>query len=121
MIRAGKILLVIGVLLGTFSAVIPFTEILIKDTANILYNRGMLLGFMLSAFGGVLITWKDKRPYISSMLFGLSSGIFGELSISSYNLLCDACIATFYYFLVTFIVSFSAFIVVLILRLCSKQ
>jgi hypothetical protein len=112
----GMIILAIGIILGTFSAVIPFAEIGSRETWNILYNRGMLLGFMFASLGGAMILW--HKIYYSSLLIGLASGILGELLISSYNLVCDGCIETYFYFLATFIVSFLLMIIILILRIC---
>lgn len=110
-----EILIVIGFFVGIFSALIPFTNYFTKEVENIIYFRGILLGFFLASYSSAVLL--KEKVTVSSLIGGLSSGIFSLLITSTYNLICDTCIRTQIYFSLTFIITFSGFLTILIIRL----
>ena len=113
--KTGLILIPLGLFIILFSAIIPYSDIWGNIIENRIYFRGILLGGLITSIGCAAITRENK--IVSSLMISLGGGFFALLFMSTYNLICDTCISTYWYFLVTFIVSLGGFIIILIWRL----
>jgi hypothetical protein len=117
MSNISKILTISGLLLGIFSALAPFMDFFKEfdnpqDVENMIYFRGIMIGFLLCSISSAIIFFKDR--FVFSMSVGLGSGLCTLLILSTYNLICDKCIQTQNYFTITFLFMGIGFITALI-------
>lgn len=96
-----EILIVIGIVVGFFSAVIPFTTIFSEELEDIIYFRGILLGFIFVGVGSAALL----NEYYKIITISISSGIVSVFISSSFNLMFDGLINTYHYFNLAFLVS----------------
>ena len=93
---------------------IPFSDIFDKRIENIIYFRGILVsGILISIYSAVVL-----NGYLQNVVISLVSGILSLFIMSSYNLLCDVCIETHLYFLLTFIIVVLSLLIISCIRLC---
>lgn len=111
------VMLTVGIFLGIFSALISFMDLFKnfenpKEIENIIYFRGIIIGFLLISISSAII-FKSYKLFFS-LFIGFSGGLFSLVFTSTYNLICDVCIQTRLYFLITFIVTFLGFVITII-------
>ena len=122
----GPVLILIGIIIGTYSSLITFKEWsnpLMEDVwENRLYFRGACLGFLFVSLGSAATV---KNEWYKYGLISLGGGIFSLLFISTLNLLLDDpkvdWIHTSFYFKFTYwgtAIILLVLIFIKILRLC---
>lgn len=104
-----EILIVIGIVVGFFSAVIPFATIFSEELEDIIYFRGILLGFIFVSVGSAALL----NGYYKIITISIGCGIVAVFIASSFNLMFDELINTYNYFKIAFLVfSISLLIVI---------
>lgn len=112
----GQILLVIGIMIGVFSIIIPFSEHFTKEICNIIYFRGILLsGILICIFGAA-----NLKGIYQNIVMSCGSGLVALILMSTYNLFCDVCMNTYNYYLWTFIIVGVVLIILITLELWSR-
>jgi len=111
-----------GIMVGLFSALIPFKDYFSTIVENRIYFRGILIGFLFISVGSAV---SIKNIFIQSGIISFGSGIFSLLFISTLNLLIDNPVDDFIktenYFKWTFLVIVIVFIILIIIRLCLSK
>lgn len=111
-----EILLVIGLIIGFFVLIIPFADVMPEMTENILFFRGILVsGLLFSVYGAI-----NLKGFNRSIVTSIGGGVAALTVMSSYNLICDVCINTYYYYLITFLITSITLVVLLSINLWNK-
>lgn len=110
------ILLVIGLVIGFFVLIIPFADIMSEVMENRLFFRGILIsGLLFCIYGAV-----NLNGFYKSIVIAIGGGVFSLIIMSTYNLLCDVCIDTYNYYLVTFTITSITLLVLTSINLWNK-
>lgn len=111
-----EILLVIGLVIGFFVLIIPFADVMPEVSENILFFRGILVAGLLFCIYGAI----NLNGFYRSIVTAIGGGVVALTVMSSYNLICDVCIDTYYYYLITFLITSVTLVVLLSINLWSK-
>lgn len=114
--KVGGLILILGIFVAVFAAVIPFIDYW-EEIEDIIYFRGILFGLFLICIGSAA----TLKNYYQNAVISLGSGVLALLIMSTLNLLIDDIIDTYNYFKLTFIITVLSFTVITILRLCWKR
>lgn len=112
MIHKLKILIVIGVVVGIFSATIPFSDIFSDKLENIIYFRGILLGFICVCVGSAAVL----QNYLKAIIISVGCGAVSLLMTSTLNLIHTDLIRTENYFFWTIYFSGSVLLFILLIK-----
>lgn len=111
-------LILFGIMVGLYSAVIPFKDYFSEIWEDRIYFRGILIGFLFVSIGSAVVT---QNLFIQNGIISMGVGVFSLLFISTLNLLIDSqdgdFIKTELYFIFTFWVIIIVFIVLIIIQL----
>lgn len=94
--------IIVGLLIGIYSATIPFIFKNNSELGTIIYFRGIILGFLIISISSAVSL---KRPY--KIIFkGISGALLILIIISTLNLIFDDFIKTYWYFISVFVITF---------------
>lgn len=107
-----KILIVIGIVVGILSAIIPFARIFNDIIGNRIYFRGILLGSILVCIGSATVLQGYHKAVVSAVGFGAISLFI----TSTLNLIHTDLIKTENYFWWTIYVSSVSLLVIILIK-----
>jgi peptidoglycan/LPS O-acetylase OafA/YrhL len=107
-----KILIVIGVVVGVFSAIIPFARIFSETIENRIYFRGILLGFILVCTGSAAVL----QGYYKGIVISVGCGAISLLIASTLNLIYTELIKTENYFFWTIYVCGGSLLIMILIK-----
>lgn len=110
------LVLVFGLALGLFSMLIPFSDFFSDDVENIIYFRGILLAeLLINIFGAA-----NLKGIYQNIMIALGGGIVALILMSTYNLICDVCINTYNYYIITFTIVGATLLILILIKHESK-
>lgn len=94
--------IIVGLLIGIYSATIPFIFRNNSELGTIIYFRGIVLGFLIISISSAV---SIQQPY-RTIVNGITGGLLTLIIISTLNLIFDGLIRTYWYFISVFAITF---------------
>ena len=111
--RFAETLIVLGIAVILFGAVIPFADWFSDEIENIIYFRFIILGLLFACIGCAIL----MRGLFQNLIISLGGGVISLGYVSTMNLIFNDWIHTYYYFLVTFLTVLLFIIILIFIRI----
>lgn len=111
MLKLGNILVIIGIMVGYFSTIIPLGDYN-PELEDLIYFRGIILSMILTTIGASILI---QNEIFKSILNAITGGLISLIYYSIRNILCH-CVDLGFYYKITIEVTMVGFIIIILIR-----